>query len=71
MEISDWLATQGIITDGSTFFFTDIRDHDYQPNEGFMNGQGYYLDWVVDKEFMDEMIINQVNLDRETTNFTQ
>ena len=69
MEISDWLETQGIITDGSSFFFTDIRDRDYQPNEGFMNGQGYYLDWVVDKEFMDEMIINQVNLDRETTNF--
>jgi len=69
MEISDWLATQGINTDGSPFFFTDIRDYDYKPNKGFMNGQDYYLGWVVSKEFMDEMLLNQVNLDLETTNF--
>ena len=69
MEISDWLATQGINTDGSAFFFSDIRDYDYKPNKGFMNGQDYYLGWVVDKEFMDEMLLNQVNLDRETTHF--
>ena len=68
-EINDWLLTQGIENDGSSFFFRDIRDYDYKPNEGFMNDQGYYLDWVVDKSFMDEMLLEQVNLDRETTSF--
>jgi TonB-dependent receptor len=66
-DIHDWLLSQGIENDGSGFFFYDIRDYDYQPNEGFMNDQGYYLDWVVDKEFMDEMILNQADLDLFTS----
>ena len=69
MKLNDWLLSQGIENDGTAFFFRDIRDYDYQPNKGFMNDQGYYLGWVVDRDFMDEMLLEQVNLDRETTNF--
>jgi TonB-dependent receptor len=67
-EIMDWLESQGIENDGTALFLRDIRDYDYEPNKGFMNGQPYYFDWVIDADFMDEMWLHQVNLDPETTN---
>ena len=63
-HIHPWLLEQGITPGsvGETIWFKDFRDREYEPNEGFMNDQGYYLDWVIDKEFMDEMLLNQIDL---------
>ena len=67
IELSEWFYHEGIENNG-ILYLSDVRDYDYTPNEGFMNNQSYRFDWVIDKEFMDEMWLNQVNLDPDSTN---
>jgi TonB-dependent receptor len=67
-SVADWLSgTVGHDPVGSHFFFEDWQDMDYQPNKGYMGGEGATMNYVPDVELMDEMWTNQVDMNLETT----
>lgn len=65
-SVQPWLSSIGHFDKGS-LPFSIFRDYDYTPNKDFMNNEGARMDYVIDKELTDEMFLNQVDLNPETT----
>lgn len=65
-SIQPWLSSIGLDRVGGLPFEL-FRDYDYKPNEGFMNNEGARMDYVINKKLTDEMYVNQIDLDPQTT----
>ena len=62
-EIIPWLESIGHDEWNTDLYFNQIRDYDYEPNEGFMDGQPYRMDFAIDADIMDEFMLRQINPD--------
>lgn len=69
--VQDFLSSVGHEPGAGSFYFTDWRDYDYEPNEGYMNNEGARMDYVIDAELMDELWLNRVDHNLETTLLNQ
>ena len=69
-ELANWYATTfPNLLPGQALFFEDFRDKNYKTNKSFMNNSPYYnMDNVPDVKLIDDMFLNQIDLNPETTN---
>jgi TonB-dependent receptor len=72
ISINPWLQSFIPEYDANTstiIYFPDFRDMDYRVNDRYISG--YSLDYVIDQEKTDEMMLRQMDLDLMEINSTQ